>query len=146
MAKRSKMKSVEKARRKIEEMLSKTPLPKINPNIVSGMSIIASLLFVLVFRYNPLASFMILFLVLVLDLLDGLIAKKYGLQSEEGYIVDVASDRLSEGIIFSVFFLPWFYLFALNNALTLWSFNSRRHIVLPLRHVFLLYFLIAFVL
>ncbi|MBI2579079.1 MAG: CDP-alcohol phosphatidyltransferase family protein [Candidatus Aenigmarchaeota archaeon] len=145
MAKHSKIKPVERARGKIESALLKMPLPNANPNAVSGLSILMSLLFVLVFRYNPPASFAILFLVLALDLLDGLIAKKHYMPTEEGYIVDVASDRLSEGIIFSVFFTPWFYLFALNNILTLWSFSSRKHVILPLRHAFLLYFLPAFV-
>jgi len=55
-------------------------------------------------------------------------------------MVDVVSDRLSEGIIFVPFFVPWFFLFSLNNILAIFSFTRKKHIILPLRHIFIIYF------
>jgi len=88
---------------------------------------------------------MFLLLNLGLDWLDGLVARKYHLVSEEGYMVDVAADRLSEGILFVMFMMPWFYLFALNNIMTILSFKEKKHIILPLRQAFLIYFFFRFI-
>lgn len=87
-------------------------------------------------------TFAFLILTLLLDWLDGLIAKKHNLVSEKGYIVDVAADRLSEAIIFIPFFYPWFYFFTLNMLLTIAGFIKNRHIILPLRAIFAAYLLL----
>jgi len=133
---------VKKLRAMTDYFMLRLPLPKINPNIVSGMSIITSLGFVLSLSLseNLIISFAFLAATLLLDWLDGLIAKKHNLVSEEGYMVDVVSDRLSEGIIFVPFFVPWFFLFSLNNILAIFSFTRKKHIILPLRHIFIIYF------
>jgi hypothetical protein len=56
------------------------------------------------------------------------------------------SDRLSEGIMFSVLFFPWFFLFTINCLLTMRAVVKKKHVIIPLRHIFLVYyaFLIAF--
>ncbi len=141
MAGHDKLTCVKKIREMTDRVFLKMPLPKINPNTVSGISVLTSLIFVLVLKYSLVLSIILLAATILLDWLDGLIAKKHNLCSEEGCMADIASDRLSEGIIFIPFFMPWFYLFALNNILAYLSFARRRHIILPLRHVFLLYLL-----
>jgi phosphatidylglycerophosphate synthase len=139
-----KLKYVRKTREAIDSFLC-LPLPNINPNIISGLSVLTSLFFILALKYSSALAFIFIIITILLDWFDGLIAKKYKKCSEEGYIVDVTSDRLSEGIIFAPFFIPWFYLFVLNNILTIFSFTKNRHIILPIRHVFLIYFLLYFV-
>lgn len=120
------------------------PLPNVNPNAVSGLSVITSMLTALFVYSGPPLHFLVIFfliLTIVLDWFDGLIAKKFQRTTEEGYIVDVTSDRLSEGIIFSVFFFPWFFLFVINCLLTMRSFVKGRHVIIPLRHIFLIYYI-----
>ncbi|MBR9677936.1 MAG: hypothetical protein GOU97_01390 [Nanoarchaeota archaeon] len=144
MVKHDKLRPLQKLRKVSDHYLLKIPFPKINPNKVSGLSIITSILFIISLNYSNALASLILFVSLLLDWFDGLIAKKHGLTSEKGYIVDVTADRFSEAIIFIPFFFPWFYLFALNMILTLTSFVKKKHVILPLRQVFLIYFIIAY--
>ncbi len=130
---------VEKIRTVIEKNLLVLPLPKIHPSRVSGFSILTSLISILILNYSLVLFFVFVLITVLLDWLDGLIAKKYDLCSEKGYIADTASDRISEGIILLPFFMPWFYLFVLNNFLTVISFKRKKHIILPLRHIFLIF-------
>jgi phosphatidylglycerophosphate synthase len=116
------------------------PLPNINPNVISGFSIITSLMFLLSMRFSVFLSLLFLAVTLLLDWFDGLISRKLGLVSEDGYLVDLASDRFSEGIIFVAFFFPWFYLFLANCILSIIAVTRRRHLMLPLRHVFLIFY------
>jgi len=141
----SKLGIVDKTRKGTDKGLLALPLPKINPNIVSGMSIFTSIAFLLSFQFSKPLAFVFIVLTLLLDWLDGLIARKHNLSSEEGYMVDVTADRISEGIMF-ILFPIWFILFAINNMLTMISFTKNRHIILPLRHIFLVYFIIIFLL
>jgi len=144
MAEHDKLKWVRRIREATDRAFLKLPLPNIKPNIISGLSILTSMLFILVLKYSLILAFILIIATLLLDWLDGLVAKKRNSCSEEGYMVDVVSDRLSEGIMLIPFFVPWFYLFALNSILTLLSFAKSRHIIIPLRHLFLVYFLFAF--
>ncbi len=143
MGERSKLGFVKKVRGLTDRLFLGLPLPKTNPNRISGLSIVTSVLFILSMS-QPVLALTFLLLTLFLDWFDGLIAKKHGLCCEKGYMVDVTSDRLSEGIIFSVFFFPWFPLFALNTVLTLLSFERKKHIIIPLRHIFFIYLLAVF--
>ena len=133
-------------RSKVDKVGLALPLPNVNPNAVSGLSILTSMLFVLFLSHFPLVSAVFLIITIMLDWFDGLIAKKFGRVSEEGYIVDVMSDRLSEGIIFSVFFFPWFFLFVLNCLLSMRSVVRKKHIIIPLRHIFLVFYLLSIIL
>ncbi|MFH0962044.1 MAG: CDP-alcohol phosphatidyltransferase family protein [archaeon] len=129
-----------------EKLVGKLPLPKINPNILSLLSIAASILFVVVFGISRTVGILVLLSAILLDGLDGAVARKwrgaFRTSEEAGYCVDLYSDRLSEGIIFSVFFIPWFPLFAANCLLSFFGAGARRHIVLPLRGVFLFWLLL----
>ena len=109
-------------------------------NVISGLSIITSLLFILSLKYSIIAAFGFIVITLLLDLTARLTARGQNKNSEEFHVIDAASARLSEGIIFSVFFAPWFYLFALNNILTVINFKKRKYPVLPLRLIFTVFF------
>ncbi|MCK5023615.1 MAG: CDP-alcohol phosphatidyltransferase family protein [Candidatus Aenigmarchaeota archaeon] len=146
MAENKKFHFVNKIRSSLDKIAHIFPLPDINPNIVSGISVLLSMLFVLSIKFSALLSIGIIFIVLLLDWFDGVIARKFNRETKSGYIVDMTSDRMSEGIIFSVFFFPWFYLFTINCFLTLFSVAKKRHVVLPLRHIFIILYSIWVVL
>lgn len=126
-----------------DPLLLRLPLPRVNPNWLSGLSILTSLCTIVVWVHSPAIGLVLLAITLLLDWFDGLIAKKHSLSSETGYIVDVAADRISEGILCIPFFMPWFYLFLLNTVLAVWSVARKRHVVLALRHVLFVVLLIV---
>lgn len=115
------------------------PLPNVSPNALSGLSIVFSLLFVLTLG-QPFVALALLVCALLLDWLDGMVARKYNKTSEEGYLIDVASDRFSEAVVFLPFFFPWFFLFSINCLLAFLAVKRSKHIILPLRHVFLVFY------
>ncbi len=133
--------SVENLRDFVDDQVRRFDIPKLNPNMVSGGSLVLSLFVPLGFLFYDFLGIFILFLVLCFDYLDGFIAREYGLDSEEGYMVDVVVDRVSEGVIFMVSVFPWFVLFSVNNLLALRSFRKDEHFILPLRHFYLIYML-----
>lgn len=115
------------------------PFPDIEPKIVSFVSVFLSILAAVLLRFDKLWFFIIYLLALILDGVDGFIARKYRTGSQEGYLCDVACDRLAEGIVM-MNFLPWFALFVLNLFLSLFSIAKRKHRILPLRALFLVYY------
>lgn len=136
---------IEKSRAVIDFWMLRFPWPKISPNLISYLALPFSLVFIFLWRPFPLLALIILMIVLFLDWLDGLVAKKYHLASEKGWLVDVATDRFSEGIIFAYFFHPWFYFFVANVILTFISYKVKRHIfILPLRQAFFLYLIVYY--
>lgn len=140
MAEGRKLGLVNKLRDNLDRIGLALPLPNVHPNVISGISIITSFAFLASFGFSVILSLLFLILTLLLDWFDGLVAKKFFRTSEEGYLADITSDRLSEGIMFVIFF-PWFCLFVLNCALSLMSVARRKHVILPLRHLFVIYLL-----
>lgn len=142
---------VAKYREYIDRYPLRLPLLKINPNLISFISVIFSLLFLIIWQSNlpqkiPI-SFTCLIFGAMLDWLDGLTARKYHLASEKGWIVDTTCDRLSEFfILLSFSFFPWFYLLLWNVLFSWISWFVKKQITFPLRLIFLVYFLIKFVL
>lgn len=140
-----KLKSSEYVRKIGENIFRIVPLPKINPDVVSALSLVISVF--ILFTANIYHQVLILSLVWLLDILDGAIAIKHHVRKTEedklkGWMVDVTADRLSEGIISLAYFIPMFPLFILNTILTLWSFKKKIHIILPLRQGLFVYLLI----
>ncbi len=138
MAKDRKFGFVRKLRKEVDKVGLALPLPNVHPNVISGFSIMTSLAFLAIFRFSVVLSLLFLIITLVLDWFDGLIAKKFERGSEEGYLADIMSDRLSEGIMFVIFF-PWFCLFVVNCMFSIISVAKKKHVILPLRHVFVIY-------
>jgi len=136
---------VKKLRAVIDSVGLQLPLPRINPSLVSALSIVTSLAFVLVLRHSPAAALSLAVVTLLLDWFDGLIAKKYEMCSREGYLVDLAADRVSEAILFIPYFVPWFYLFIVNSALAVLGIAKHKHILLPLRAAFIVALIVQLV-
>ena len=131
---------VKKLRAIIDSVGLQLPLLRINPSLVSALSIVTSLAFILVLKHSPVVAWSLVVITLLLDWLDGLIAKKYELCSREGYLVDLIADRISEAILFIPYLMPWFCLFILNSILTLFGIAKRKQIILPLRAAFIVAF------
>lgn len=124
--------------RKYLDKLAFFPLPKINPTLVSIASVVA----VALIYINPGSRWLVfsfIFLSIILDWLDGLIARRYGLDSRQGYQIDGICDRASELVLSSVFFFPWFYLALVNIFLMYISWRTDIHFVISLRLFFLLF-------
>ena len=144
MAKRGKLKIVKDMRKGVDDYLIKLPFPKINPDYVSAATILTTILFLVLHSYSPILACLMGVITLLLDWADGTIARKYKMESEHGYIVDLIIDRVSEGIMLVIFFTPWFYIFIINNIMAIWSYKEKKHVVLPLRLIFLGYYFLHF--
>ncbi len=111
----------------------------VNANQVSGLSVYASLGVV----YAPLAA---VSAALVLDLLDGIVARSQRNMSRLGELTDWASDRYSEYVIFgwlAYTTTPWLLLAPIVNTLITFALVRGAPVaVLPLRHI-LLFYLVA---
>ena len=111
-------------------------IPTVNPDRISWTMVILSFIYVYLHESVP-ASIILLFILLLFDTLDGVMARRIKKSDE---IIDLSCDRISELVIFSVY--PLFLLLVLVN---LWlSFlklkkNLNLPMVLPLRHLLLIY-------
>jgi len=132
---------VKKLRAITDSIPLQLPLPRVNPSLVSALSIVTSLAFILVLKHSPVVAWSLVVITLLLDWLDGLIAKKHELCSREGYLVDLIADRISEAILFIPYLMPWFCLFILNSILTLFGIAKHKQIILPLRAAFIVAFI-----
>ena len=132
---------VKKLRAITDSIPLQLPLPRVNPSLVSALSIVTSLAFILVLKHSPVVAWSLVVITLLLDWLDGLIAKKHELCSREGYLVDLIADRISEAILFIPYLVPWFCLFILNSILTLFGIAKHKQIILPLRAAFIVAFI-----
>lgn len=140
MAKGRKFGFVNRTREAVDRVGLALPLPNVNPNVLSGISIITSFAFLALFKFSIILSFLFLIITLLLDWFDGLVAKKFFRTSEEGYLADLTSDRLSEGVMFVIFF-PWFCVFVINCALSIFSVKRNKHVIIPARHFFVIFIL-----
>jgi len=82
--------------------------------------------------------------VLISDWLDGATARSQKITSKEGWMIDVAVDRVSEGFIFAIHLDTYigkvfFALYVLNTILSMYSISSKKHLILPLRFMWLIY-------
>ena len=124
----------------VDPIALQLPLPRIDPNLVSALSVVTSLGFLLAWNHSRALALLLLLITVSLDWCPGLIAKKYELCSREGYLVDLIADRISEAILFIPYLMPWFCLFILNSILTLFGIAKRKQIILPLRAAFIVAF------
>ncbi|PWB38464.1 MAG: hypothetical protein C3F02_03870 [Parcubacteria group bacterium] len=119
------------------DALAVFPLPNINPAIISFASIVVVIMIYIWPRHLWLAALLV-GISIFFDWLDGLVARHYHRESIRGYRIDSLCDRLSELVLSSLFFFPWFYLFLINIFLTYISWRTKIHFVLPLRLLFIL--------
>lgn len=127
-----------------EAWFAALPLPRINPDLLSLASLLLAALFVMaVWVGVPFVAWIFLAVHLLLDGLDGAVARRYRFRRTKreqlhGQLVDFAADRGSEFIMFFLptFFVPWFPLFVVNVALTIVSVAKQRALAMPLRQLF----------
>lgn len=131
-----------KVRNGILVLAKRSPL---SANLISWLSVLISIIVYFSFSIGlNLSGIVLLFSVLVLDSLDGLVARSRHMDSEHGQLVDGACDRMAEFIIFSsepvIFsrFNLWIFLAVVNVYLTILHLKDSRVFILPLRHIFLL--------
>lgn len=113
-----------------------------DPNIIFAFTILTSLGFLLSIGFSKLFALIMIIFTISLAFWGQSLAKKHF--TKEINMVDVMSARFSEGLMFVMFFKPWFFLFSFNCVLSMFNCKRNRNIVLPLRPVFLIYFLFIY--
>jgi hypothetical protein len=132
-----------------KQMPTRTSILKhVDANMISGLSLALSpIAYLLIAERAILASVIALFIVMLLDALDGIVARAKGQTSSNGgWVVDVSVDRVSEAVI-SLALSRIFIMFTiLNMGLTLLSCHYKKHAIIPLRHAILVVIIAYFVL
>ncbi len=118
----------------ISKALSELPfISYLDPDMISGSSLILSVLVsICLSRRMLIPSFLLLSAVLLLDAVDGVVARRKGLSSENGWIVDVSVDRISEAIISLALSTYFALLVVLNIAISFCNLKERQDFVLPI--------------
>ncbi len=138
----------------MERWINAYPLPKMNPDVISGASVVMALLFVSAVNDSAYgAAWLFLFFHLLLDSVDGAVARRYRLrttkeQQRHGQLVDLTADRISEGILFlwTPFFTFWAPFFLINTVLAFVQYRTQRAYVLPFRQIFFVVFTVGLLL
>jgi hypothetical protein len=121
----------------IKPMLTRFPLLKrVDANMISGLSLVCSpIAYLLISERAILASIIALSIIMLLDALDGIVARAKGeTNSEDGWMVDVSVDRVSEAIISLALSRIFILLTIINMGLALLSCRYKKHAIIPLRH------------
>ncbi len=113
---------------------------KLHPNTLAGLGLILTTFSIIYYRSNPLFFIILLCSALLLDVWAKHLRITRHNDDPAMKLADWTSDRLSEGVLFAVAWMPWLFLFVLNCFLTLYSFLRKETITLPLRQLFLVYY------
>ena len=114
-------------------------LKQVNADQISGLSLIFSpIAYLLISERAIIASIITIFLILLLDALDGIVARAKGQTSGDGWIVDVSVDRISEAVISLALSRVFILITIFNICLALLSCHYKKHAIIPLRHAILL--------
>jgi hypothetical protein len=115
-------------------------LKQVDANMISGLGLaFTPIAYLLLSERAILASIITIFFVLLLDVLDGIVARTKGqTSSREGWMVDVSVDRISEAIICLALSRVFILLTIINMGLALLSCHYKKHAIMPLRQVTLL--------
>lgn len=144
MAKLQVKEKVQKVREGVKgfskRQIKRLPMPPYHHALLS-LSLLSALFALICFSLSPKLVLVFLLLMLALDFFDYSITEKYFLHSNSRRIRDQMADRLSEGILFVNFFNPWFFLFSINCVLTIIGYVKKRNISLPLKVIFVIYFI-----
>lgn len=117
------------------------PVPKVNPSVYQVLALVLS--FGVLIVEGKWMKFLLVLAIILCDWWDGATARKLKIDTEAGYMTDVAIDRLSEMVMFypitgGVLAELLFGVAILNVALSFISYRIGRHYVLPLRFAYLL--------
>ena len=133
----------------LKPVLTRFPfLKRVSANMISGLSLVCSpIAYLAISERAILASIIALFLVMLLDALDGIVARAKGqTSSADGWIVDVSVDRVSEAVISLALSRIFILLTIINMGLALLSCHYRKHAIIPLRHAILVILLVYYLL
>lgn len=125
----------------LKPVLTRFPLLRqVDANMISGLSLIFSpIAYLLLSERAIAASIIAIFLILLLDALDGIVARAKGqTSSKDGWMVDVSVDRISEAVISLALSRVFILLTILNMGLALLSYHHKKHAIIPLRQSTLL--------
>jgi len=125
----------------LKPVLTRFPiLRQVDANIISGLSLaFTPIAYLLLSERAIIASIITIFFVLLLDALDGIVARAKGqTSSEDGWMVDVSVDRISEAIISLALSRVFILLTIINMGLALLSCHYEKHAIIPLRQTTLL--------
>ena len=124
----------------LKPVLTRFPLVRqVDANMISGLSLICSpIAYLLLSERAIAASIIAIFLILLLDALDGIVARAKGqTSSKDGWMVDVSVDRISEAVISLALSRVFILLTILNMGLALLGYRYKKHAIIPLRHAIL---------
>jgi phosphatidylglycerophosphate synthase len=123
-------------------------LRQLDPDMISGLSLVFSpIAYLLLAEKAIMPSIVAVFLVLLLDALDGIVARAKGQTgSRDGWMVDVAVDRMSEAIICLALSRVFILLTIFNMGLALLSCKYNKHAIIPLRQATLVILIAYFLL
>jgi hypothetical protein len=130
-------------------VLTRFPILKqVSANMISGLSLVCSpIAYLLLSERAIVASIIAIFVILLLDALDGIVARAKGqTSSEDGWMVDVSVDRISEAVISLALSRVFILLTILNMGLALLSCHHKKHAIIPLRQATLLILIAYYVL
>ena len=125
----------------LKPVLTRFPiLRQVDANMISGLSLaFTPIAYLLLSERAIIAAIIAIFLVLLLDALDGIVARAKGqTSSKDGWMVDVSVDRISEAIISLALSRVFILLTILNMGLALLSCHYKKHAIIPLRQATLL--------
>ena len=125
----------------LKPVLTRFPiLRQVDANMISGLSLACTpIAYLLLSERAIIAAIIAIFLVLLLDALDGIVARAKGqTSSKDGWMVDVSVDRISEAIISLALSRVFILLTILNMGLALLSCHYEKHAIIPLRQTTLL--------
>lgn len=123
-------------------------LRQLDPDMISGLSLVFSpIAYLLLAEKAILPAIVAVFFVLLLDAFDGIVARAKGQAgSRDGWMVDVAVDRVSEAIICLALSRVFILLTILNLGLALLSCRYKKHAIIPLRQATLVVLVAYFLL
>lgn len=124
----------------LKPVLTRFPLLRqVDANMISGLSLVFTpIAYMLLSERAIAASIIAIFLILLLDALDGIVARAKGqTSSKDGWMVDVSVDRISEAVISLALSRVFILLTILNMGLALLSYHHKKHAIIPLRHAIL---------
>ena len=130
-------------------VLTKFPvLRQLDPNMISGLSLVFSpLAYLFLAEKAVVPAIVTIFFVLLLDGLDGIVARaKEQTGIRDGWMVDVAVDRMSEAIICLGLSRVFILLTVFNMGLALLSCRYKKHAIIPLRQAILVILVAYFLL
>ncbi len=133
----------------LKPVLTRFPiLRQVDANMISGLSLaFTPIAYLLLSERAIIAAIIAIFLVLLLDALDGIVARAKGqTSSKDGWMVDVSVDRISEAVISLALSRVFILLTILNMGLALLSYHYKKHAIIPLRQATLLILIAYYVL